>query len=97
MVSATTANRKPTPMPTMMSVQPAGGGEDAVDEGADRRRRRIAEIGDIDRLRDREPDEEDRHQQEPERDDGAERARAQHVEGVDRRLSRPASRRRLSS
>ncbi len=55
-------------------------GEHIPGELADRRRRRVAERGDVDRFRRHQPEQEDCHQQQAERDDGAERRRMQHVE-----------------
>jgi hypothetical protein len=54
-----------------------------VDEAADRCGRRIAEKRDIDCLRSREPDQECRHEQQPERHDvGSKRRRAKRAEPV---------------
>ncbi len=70
------------PLPTI-DQHPAGRrGEHLLDEVRHRGRRRIAESRHVDRLRDRDPDEEDRDQQQAERHDGAERGRAEHVERV---------------
>src|SRR5262249_35681760 len=59
-----------------------GGGEDLADEMRNRGGRLIAEIGDVDRLRDGDPDGEGHEQQQTERRDRVARGRVQNVEGV---------------
>ena len=59
-----------------------GCGEQIMDELADRRGRGIAEIRHIDGIGHGHPDQEYRHQQNAKRNNGADRRRAQHIEGV---------------
>ena len=82
---AAIANSRPTPLPTRIRLQPARVKSRSCDELADRLRIAVAEIRRVDGVRGRHPDQEDRRQQQAQRDDGADRGRAHHLERIDRR------------